>query len=134
MIQKGQWVVLPFHIATTLPGLRLSSPDVIDKRDRRPRWVGNYSFYGINEESLPLAATESMQFSHALERFLREFFLASPALGPLFLDETDISDGFYRIDFAPSDIPKLGLIFLQASSISNPEDQLVALPLVLPMG
>lgn len=36
MIQKGQWVVLPFRVAKTLPGLRLSPPGVIDQRDRRP--------------------------------------------------------------------------------------------------
>ena len=111
-----------------------SPPGVIEQRDRRPCWVGDYSFYGINDESLPLAAVESMQFGHALERFLRELLLANPALGPIFLAKTDISDGFYRIDLAPQDIPKLGLIFPQVSKSRHPDDQLVALPLVLPMG
>jgi len=133
MMNKGQWVVLPYSVAKTLPGLRLSPPGVIDQRDRRPRWVGDYSFYGINKETVPLAATESMQFGTAFERFLRELLLADPALGPIYLSKTDVSDGFYRIDIAPADVPKLGLLFPQEGSV-KPDDQLVALPLVLPMG
>ena len=112
----------------------IEPPIVIKQRERRPRSVGDYSFYGLNDESLPLAATESMQFGHAFERFLRELLLANIALGLLFLSKTDISDGFYQIDFAPSYIPKLGLVFPQSSLSSSPEDQLVFLPLVLPMG
>ena len=134
MIKKGQWVVLPFSVAKTLPGLRLSPAGVVEQRDRRPRWIGDYSFYGVNDESQPFAAVESMQFGHALERFLRELLLANPALGPIYLAKTDVSDGFYRIDLAPSDVPKLGLLFPQVSESSDPDDQLVALPLVLPMG
>ena len=134
MIKKGQWVVLPFSVAKTLPGLRLSPAGVVEQRDRRPRWIGDYSFYGVNDESQPFAAVESMQFGHALERFLRELLLANPALGPIYLAKTDVSDGFYRIDIAPQDVPKLGLLFPQVSDSSNPDDQLVALPLVLPMG
>ena len=85
----------------------------------------------MNDESLPLDVMESMQFFHTLERFLKELLLAKPELGPLFLDKTYISDGFYRIDIAPSDIPKLGLIFPRVSKSSNPDDYVVDLPLVL---
>lgn len=136
MIRKSQWVVLPYSVAKTLPGLRLSPPGVIDQRDRRPRWVGDYSFYDVNADTVPLAARESMQFGSALERFLREILLADPAFGPVYLAKTDCSDGFYRIHLAPDDIPKLGLLFPHPTlgGGNNPEEQLVALPLVLPMG
>ena len=133
MMKKGQWVVLPYSVAKTLPGLRLSPPGVIDQRDRRPRWVGDYSFYGINNDTVPLAAVESMQFGSAFERFLRELLLANPEHGPIYLSKTDCSDGFYRMDLAPADVPKLGLLFPQEGSVEA-DDQLVALPLVLPMG
>ena len=133
MMKKGQWVVLPYSVAKTLPGLRLSPPGVIDQRDRRPRWVGDYSFYGINNDTVPLAAVESMQFGTAFERFLRELLLANPEHGPIYLSKTDCSDGFYRMDLAPADVPKLGLLFPQEGSVEA-DDQLVALPLVLPMG
>ena len=45
MIEKGQWVILPYSVAKGLPGLRLSPPGVKVERDRRPRWLGDYSFF-----------------------------------------------------------------------------------------
>jgi len=73
---------------------------------------------------------EAMQFGHALDRYLREILLADPKLGPVYLLKLDISDGFYRIDLAIDDIPKLGVVFPTWPG----EEPLVAFPLVLPMG
>ena len=130
MIGKSQWVVIPFDIAATLDGLTLSPPGVVPQRERRPRWIGDYSFSGVNDDTLPLAPTESMQYGNALHRLLREILLANPANGVVYMLKLDISDGFYRIDLAPADIPRLGLVF---PSIPH-QPPLVALPLVLPMG
>ena len=130
MIRKEQWVILPFAIAKTLPGLRLSPPGVIPQRDRRPRWICDYSWYGVNDDTLPLAPLESMQFGHALDRILREILLADPQLGPVYMLKLDIFDGFYRVNIAPNDVPKLGVVFPSRPG----KEQLVALPLVLPMG
>ena len=41
MIEKGQWVVLPYSVAKGLPGLWLSPPGVKVDPDRRPRWLGD---------------------------------------------------------------------------------------------
>ena len=130
MINKGQWVVLPFSSVRHLPGLRISPPGVIPQRDRRPRWIVDYSWWDVNADTLPLAAMESMQFGHALDRILREILLANPAFGPVYLIKLDISDGFYRIALAVDDIPKLGVAFPTPTG----DDPLVAFPLVLPMG
>ena len=130
MINKGQWIVLPYSAVSHLPGLRISPPGVIPQRDRRPRWIVDYSWWDVNNDTLPLAAMESMQFGHALDRILREILLANPAFGPVHLIKLDISDGFYRIALAVDDIPKLGVAFPTA----NGADPLVAFPLVLPMG
>ena len=130
MIAKGQWLVLPAHAVKDLPGLRLSPPGVIPQRDRRPRWICDYSWWGVNDDTLPLAAMESMQFGHALERILREILLSNPAFGPVQLMKVDISDGFYRIDVNVDDVPKLGVVF----PTEDGEEPLVAFPLVLPMG
>ena len=130
MIKKEQWIVLPFKVAKSLPGLRLSPPGVVPQRGRRPRWICDYSWSGINQATLPLAPSDSMQFGHALDRYLREIILSDPALGPVYMLKLDISDGFYRVNLAPGDIPKLGVVFP-----SRPGNEpLVALPLVLPMG
>ena len=130
MIKKDQWVILPFSEVEHLDGLRLSPPGCIPQRDRRPRWICDYSFYDVNEETLPLAALEAMQFGHALERILRHILLANPHAGPVYLMKVDLSDGFYRIGLNPDDVPKLGVVFPTLPG----QQPLVALPLVLPMG
>jgi hypothetical protein len=71
-----------------------------------------------------------MQFGHALNRILREILLADPIHGPVHLIKIDISDGFYQIVLNIDDIPKLGVVFPTLPE----EEQLVAFPLVLPMG
>ena len=130
MINKQQWVILPYSEAKKLPGLRLSPPGVVPQRGRRPRWIVDYSWWKVNDETLPLAPKEAMQFGHALDRILREILLADPKLGPVYLSKLDISDGFYRINLAIDDIPKLGVVF----PVKDGEEKLVAFPLVLPMG
>lgn len=130
MVARGQWVVLPYSAVKDMPGLRASPPGVIPQHGRRPRWIVDYSYWGINEETLPLAALESMQFGRALDRILREILLANPEHGPVHLLKIDLSDGFYRVDVNPDDIPKLGVVF----PTRDGEEQLMAFPLVLPMG
>ena len=130
MIEKGQWVVLPYSVAKHLPGLHLSPPGVVPQRERRPRWICDLSFYGINDDTLPIVPPEAMQFGHALDRYLRELILADPALGPVYLLKLDIADGFYRLALNIEDIPKLGVVFPTRPG----QEPLVALPLVLPMG
>ena len=70
MINKGQWMVLPAKDVQHLPGLLLSPPGVVPQRGRRSRWICDYRWWGINEDTLPLAAMEAMQFGHALDRIL----------------------------------------------------------------
>ena len=130
MIKKGQWVILPAAVAMTLPGLRTSPPGVVPQRGRRPRWIGDYSWSGVNQDTVPLFAGEAMQFGHALERILREILLANPSHGPVHLTKTDLSDGFYRVNLNADDAPKLGLVFPTRPG----EEKLVAIPLVAPMG
>ena len=71
-----------------------------------------------------------MQFDHALDRLLRKILLADPKFSPVELMKVDMSDGFYRVGLNIDDIPKLGVAFPTQPG----EEQLVALPLVLPMG
>ena len=110
MIQKQQWVILPLSVASSLPGLRLSPPGVIPQRDRRPRWIGDYSWSQVNQETAPLAPMEAMQYGHALDRIIRNLVLADPRFGPTHIFKADIADGFYRVNLRIPDIPKLGLV------------------------
>ena len=70
VINKGQWVVLPAAMTMELEGIRFSPPGVVPQRDRRPRWICDYTWFGVNADTLPLAAKEAMQFGHALEQIL----------------------------------------------------------------
>ena len=47
MAEKGQWAVLPYSVYKRLPGLRLSPPGVKVEQDRRPHWIGNYSYFNL---------------------------------------------------------------------------------------
>ena len=78
-----------------------------EERDRRDRVIIDYSYSKVNQETLPLVATDAMQFGHALDRILRQILLANPAYGPVQLMKIDISDGFYRVNLNINDIPKL---------------------------
>ena len=77
MVAKEQWVVLPYSVAKRLLGLRLSPPGVKIERDRRPRWLGDYSFNPINAETLPICDLLAMQYGRCLDRLLREIVYQS---------------------------------------------------------
>ena len=51
MVEKGQWVVIPYSVAKRIPGLRLISPGVKVERYRRPRWLGDYSYFKTNAKT-----------------------------------------------------------------------------------
>lgn len=134
-ILKGQWIVLPYSVVRSLPRrvqrqLRISPMGVVPQRERRPRVIVDYSFSGVNEETVKLAPREAMQFGKALERILRQIVEASPEYGPTYLLKIDISDGFYRIWLNEGDIPTLAVSLPPLHG----DTLLVALPLVLPMG
>ena len=68
MIDKQQWTVLPAHLVLDLPGLRLSPLGLVPQRGRRDRMISDYSFFGVNADTLRLAPPESMQFGRSLWR------------------------------------------------------------------
>ena len=81
MIEKGQWVVLPYSVAKGLPGFRLSPPGVKVERDWRPHRLGDYSYFKNNAETLLVDFLSAMQYFRALDRLIREIVYADPALG-----------------------------------------------------
>jgi hypothetical protein len=107
MIQKGQWMVLPYSTVKHLPNLCISPIGVVPQRERRPWTIVDYTFFGVNADTLPLSAPEAMQFGRALERIIQNIVHADPRHGPVHLIKVDIVDGFYRIHLAPADIPTL---------------------------
>ncbi len=103
---------------------------IIPQRDRRPRLIIDYSYWGINDETELLSPKESMQFGRTLERSLFTIRHANPRYGPVHQAKVDLSDGFYRERLNVQDIPHLGVAFPTYEG----EEPMVAFPLVLPMG
>jgi hypothetical protein len=131
MIEKNQWLVLPYkQVKALLPHLRISPIGVVPQRDRRPRTIVDYSFSGVNQETCPIAPNEAMQFGTVLHRIVEAIVNANPKFGPVYLCKVDIADGFYQVEVRPADIPKLGVIIPPITG----DESLIAFPLVLPMG
>jgi hypothetical protein len=128
--QQGYWIVLPYSVVSEWPGLRISPLGVVPQRDRRPRLIVDYTFSGVNPDTVPLAPKEAMQFGRALQRVLTLIVHADPRYGPVHLAKIDIADGFYRVWLQVTDVPKLG-VALPTKLGSTP---LIAFPLALPMG
>jgi hypothetical protein len=129
-VEKGYWMVLPYSLVRDHPQLRLSPLGVVPQRERRPRLIVDYTFNGVNDDTVKMMPPEAMQFGRTLERVLYAVHHANPHHGPVYVAKTDMADGFYRVPLSTSGIPKLGVILPRFPN----EEQLVAFPLVLPMG
>ena len=128
--RKGFWILLPYDEIKHEPGLRVSPIGCVPQDNRRPRMISDYSFWGLNEETAKMAPEGAMQFGTAPLRMREDLARANPTHGPVHMYKNDMSDGFYRIRLSSSGSLKL--------AVSLPEfpglPQLVALPVVLPMG
>ena len=96
---QGYWMVLPFDAGvTSLPHLRLSPLGVVPQHDRRPRLIVDYSDSGLNDDTVPMAPKEAMQFGRALSRVLTTIVHADQWYGPVFLSKINVADGLPRLD------------------------------------
>jgi hypothetical protein len=127
---SGFWTLLPYRLVKDMVNLRLSPLGIIPQRNRRPRLIVDYSFWGINDDTVKLSPAGAMQFGRALGRLLFRIRHANPRSGPNCMAKTDLADGFYRLWLAARDIPNLGVVF----PTYDDKEPLVALPLTLPMG
>jgi hypothetical protein len=130
MVAKGYWTVVPYRLVRNLPRLRLSPIGVIPQRDRRPRTIVDYSFWGVNDDTVRLGPQDALQFGRALRRLLRRIRFAPHRHGPVYMLKLDVADGYYRLWLRAHDVPVLGVAFPHLPG----KEPLVALPLVLPMG
>jgi hypothetical protein len=131
MCEKNYWMVLPYHMVRDLDELRISPPGVVPQKDRRPRTIVDYTFSGVNENTISLAPAHSMQFGRAAQRLVTKSLLANPEHGPVRGILADMSDAFYRAQLCPDGVAKLGVI---VPAVSDDEPPLIAFPLTLPMG
>ena len=130
---SGFFAILPYSVAKTLPNFRPSPTGSIPQHDRRDRLIGDHTFWGINQATIPYAPPEAMQFGHAFTRLLYQIRHANPAFGPVYTMKGDVSDGFYRDWLDPTSAPALALLIPGPNG--EPEaDPLCAIPHVSTMG
>jgi hypothetical protein len=127
--KKGYFLVLPYQAVRHIKNLRLAPMGVVPQRNRRPRAIVDYTWNGVNDDTLRLAP-ESMQFGRALQRLLQRIYDANPRFGPVYMAKYDVADGFYRVRVNLHDAPNLGILLPRIAG----EEPLVAIPTVLPMG
>ena len=102
--RKGYWMILPYELIKDRPELRLSPIGVVPQRERRPRVIVDYSYYGVNDEALKLAPQESMQFGRTMNRMLQGIMESDPMYGDCYIYKVDVSDGFYRVWLCTSSV------------------------------
>jgi hypothetical protein len=120
-----------FHIAWSNTCPTCASPRWVSSHSgRQPRLIVDYSFWGVNDETVRLSPHGAMQFGRALERLLFRIRHANPRFGPTYMAKIDLADGFYRLWLAARGIPNLGAVFPTYDDV----EPLVAFPLTLPMG
>jgi hypothetical protein len=130
MVQKGYWTILPFRSLQQFSHLKLSPAGVIPQRKGRPRPIMDYSFIGVNDQSLHLSPTHAMQLGHTLPRLLQHIANANPAHGPPLLLKLDLADGYYRVRLTPEAALELAVV-LPGSTLTS---SYIGIPLCLPMG
>ena len=111
MIKHGQWVILPYELIKHLPYLRIIPLGIIPQHDWRPCTIADYTWSRVNGVTIPLAPKEAMQFGCTLYRLLQQITWANPIHGPVYMLKIDVSDGFYRVHVAPTNIAALGIAF-----------------------
>jgi hypothetical protein len=90
----------------------------------------DYSYYDTNEGFLPIAPLHAMQFGQALPQILQCLVYCNPSSGPPLMAKIDLADGYYRVPLSPSAALQLAVVL----PTDYGSDNLIALPLSLPMG
>jgi hypothetical protein len=131
MASNGMWIVLPWTESKNLQNLCLSPPGCVPQRERQPRLIANYTFSGVNQDTVQVTPPKAMQFGGALTHVIHGIVYANPEYGAIRTMKVDIADNYYRIWVQPNDIPKLTIVLPPLPGTTKP---LVALPMDLPMG
>ena len=133
-IENNFWLVLPYDLVRELLLLRLTPLACKEERDRRARLLMDHSWPWlwdiINQNTLPGAPPEAMQFGPMLNRLMYYVRHANPRFGPPKGSKHDIKDGFYRLFLDPLDCLKLAALLPRYED----EPQLVGIPMSCTMG
>ena len=85
MIKKRFWTALPTSLVLHHKELRLSPLGVAPQHKQQPQVTCNHTFFGVNQDTVPMAPPEAMQFGKMLPRQLQALAFANPKYNPVYL-------------------------------------------------
>ena len=57
--------------------------------------ISDYSYFGVNDDTLQFAPLDAMQFGRTLIRLLTKIHCANNRFRPVHMSKIDLADGFY---------------------------------------
>ena len=129
MRSKGMFIILPYSTVCHLTPLQLSPLGCVLQRERRPQIINDYTFSGVNPNTVKMAPSEAIQWGRTLNRVLWYILHVDNQHGPVLMSKTELSDGFYQMRLTPTSALKLAVPFQYAG-----REPMVAIPTRLPMG
>ena len=73
--------------------------------------ISDYSYFGVNDDTLQLAPLDGMQFGQTLNHLLAKIHRANDRFGPGHMSKIDLADGFYRLWLQPKATFWLAVLF-----------------------
>lgn len=80
-VKKQCWAILPYCVVWRLKRLRLSPLGAVPQQDQQPRLIVDLSFFMVNQECIPIAPIESMQFRRAVQQSYNGSLTSTRATG-----------------------------------------------------
>ena len=90
----------------------------------------DYCFFCVNDDIVPLAPPEAMQFGQTLKCLFQQIHRANDVFDLVYMSKINFSDGFYGLWLRPEDMLKLAVLFPSRPG----EDPLVGILLTNRMG
>ena len=81
----------------TYQSLRLSPLGLVPQRNWRDQMIFDYSYIGVNDDTLQLAPLNAMQFGRTLNHLLAKIYRANDRFGPVHMSKIDLADGIYQL-------------------------------------
>ena len=105
----------PLQAVRHLPRLWISPLAATPQRGRKPRLIYDFSWSGLNESVTQVAHKEKICFGKSLYRVINCILVATPKLGPTFLNKVDLVDAYMHIWVRLKDIPSVAFLVPKAT-------------------
>ena len=110
-MDKERGVILSAPLVKDIPDLWLNPLGLVLQCSQRDRIIFDYSFFGVNYDTVPLAPPKVMRFGQTLKCLLQRIHRANDHFGSVCMSKIDLSREFYWLWLRPEDTIKLVVLF-----------------------